>query len=145
MQDENRPLTGVQVPEGTLELVAIHDAAGLVANRRRRERRQLHLHGPASSLSKGVKTCVDEQPVQPRLEAVWVTQAREVAPRTQVRVLDCVARQLVVAQDQPGDGLESGDRRVHQCGERVVITPSRSLDKIPLVHGHPRPGPSAAF
>ena len=76
--------------------------------------------------------------MQPPFEAVGLAQARQVAPGLDVSVLDRVAGELMVPQDQASDGFQLGDRRADKRAERVVVPPACSLDKIPLVHGRPR-------
>ena len=63
-----------------------------------------------------------------------------------IRLLDRVPRELRVPEDEAGDGLQPRDGRADERREGVMIAPARSLDEIPLVHGHPRDAiHSAAF
>ena len=49
-----------------------------------------------------------------------------------------VSRELLVPEDEPGDGLQPRDGPADERGERVMIAPACPLDEVPLVHGRPR-------
>jgi hypothetical protein len=76
--------------------------------------------------------------VEPGVEPIEVTKSREVAPGSDVRILDRIACKLLVPDDQVGDRLQPSDRRVDQQREGVMIAPPRSFDDVSLVHGLPR-------
>jgi hypothetical protein len=56
-------------------------------------------------------TGIDQEPVQPGIEPVRISQGGEVEPGIDQRVLDCVLGSAIVANDEPRDGVESTDRR----------------------------------
>ena len=66
---------------------------------------------------------------------IRVAQARKVSPGSDVRLLDRVARELRVPEDEAGDGLQPRDGRADERGEGVMIAPACPFDEIPLVHG----------
>ena len=76
--------------------------------------------------------------MEPGVEPVRVAQARKVTPGSDICLLDRVARELRVPEDEAGDGVQPRDGRDDERVERVMIAPARSLDEIPLVHGRPR-------
>ena len=80
---------------------------------------------------------VEEYPVEPGVEAVDVTQGGQVAPAADERLLDGVLRAIGITKDQPGGGVEPGDRGTCQHGEGVMIALPRSLHEVPL-HVRPR-------
>ena len=80
--------------------------------------------------------------MEPGVEPVRVAQAREVAPGSDVCLLDRVSRELLVPEDEAGDSLQPRDGRADEHGEGVMIAPPCPLDEFPLVHGHPRDAPT---
>ena len=115
-----------------------------VADRLRAQWRQLDLDRPATTPPGDVEAGVDGQSMEPGVEPVRVAQARKVAPGPDVRLLDRVSRELLVPEDEAGDGLQPRDGRADEHGEGVMIAPACPLDEIPLVHRHPRDAPNLA-
>ncbi len=76
--------------------------------------------------------------MEPGVEPVRVAQAREVTPGSDVCLLDRVARELLVPEDEAGDGLQPRDGRADEHREGVMIAPPCPFDEFPLVHHHPR-------
>ena len=66
----------------------------------------------------------DEQPVEPGVEAVRVAQRGQVTPGSDERLLDGVLGLVGVPEDEPGGGIQAGDRGACQLGEGVMIAPS---------------------
>ena len=54
---------------------------------------------------------VDRQSMEPRIETVRVAQARQVAPGADECLLDRVARELAVTEDEPGGRVQPRDGR----------------------------------
>jgi hypothetical protein len=54
-----------------------------------------------------------------------------------VGVLDRVSRELWVADDEAGNGLQPRDGRADERREGVVIASPCAFDEFPLVHCHP--------
>ena len=76
--------------------------------------------------------------MEPGIELVGITQSRQVAPGSDVCVLDRVSRELLVPDDEAGDSLQPRDGRADERSKGVMIASARSLDEFPLVHSHPR-------
>src|SRR4029078_5795778 len=91
--------------------------------------------------SRVVGAGVDEQPVQPGIEARPVAQSPEVAPGTHERVLDGVLSRVLVAQDPPGDRVETvvrpGRERV-EGGVSAALRALHEVDRPPVVPRLPR-------
>ena len=81
---------------------------------------------------------MDDELAQPGVELVRVAKRRQVPPGADEAVLDGVARELRVAEDQPGGCVESCDGRAGERGEGVMIALPCPLDEVPLVHDSPR-------
>jgi hypothetical protein len=75
---------------------------------------------------------MDEDAVDPRLEALGVPKLRDPAPGEHEGVLQRVLGKARVAQDPLGDGVERVTDLVHQDGERLAIAPAGLLDEDPI-------------
>jgi len=72
VEHQHGPLIRGESPETALELVAVRDEAGLIADDRRRDGRELDFHRPPPPASGEIKTCIDRQPMHPGAEPVRV-------------------------------------------------------------------------
>ena len=88
-----------------------------------------------------IEAGIDGQAMEPGVEPVRVAKAREVAPGADERLLDRIARELRVPEDESGGRVQPRDGQVDERGEGVMIAPPRSDDETSLVHVPP---PSAA-
>jgi hypothetical protein len=73
--------------------------------------------------------------MEPRVESVGLAQPGKVAPRPNEGLLDRVARELAVAEDEAGGRIQTGRGRACQDGEGVAIAASRLVNERPFVHG----------
>ena len=74
--------------------------------------------------------------MEPGVEAFRIAQTGEMPPGSDVALLDRVARELRVPEDEPGRRVQPHDGRVDELGEGVMIAPLRSLDEKSLVHAN---------
>ena len=89
----------------------------------------------ATPLAGEVEAGVDGQAMQPGFETVRVSQPGQVAPGSDEGILDRVARELAVSEDQSSSCVQPREGSASDRGEGVMIAPSRSLDETTLVHG----------
>ena len=82
--------------------------------------------------------------MEPGAEPIGIPKPWEVAPGPDVGILDGVAGELLVPEDQSRHGFHLGDGLADEQGKGILIAPPCSLDEIPLVHGHPRDAPTPA-
>ena len=115
--------------------VAIGERAGHVVHGRRVDGLELDLDRPPSTAAGQVETRVDGQAMEPGIEPVGVTQPRQVAPGSDERLLDRVAGQLRIPEDEAGGLVQPRDGPAGELGEGVMIASPRSLDESSLVHG----------
>ena len=80
---------------------------------------------------------VNGQPVEPGIEPVGVAQPGQVPPGSHHGLLDRVARELRVPEDETGGRVQPRDGRVDEHAEGVMIAPACPLDETSLVHGRP--------
>ena len=78
----------------------------------------------------------DEQAVKPCVERLRVAQRGQITPGPDEGVLHRVLGLFDVPEDQPGGGVQPGDRGACQRGKGVMVAPPCSLHEIPL-HGSP--------
>jgi hypothetical protein len=73
--------------------------------------------------------------MEPGIEPLGVTQPLEVAPGSDKRLLDRIAGQLRVPEDEAGGPVQPRAGIAGKRGEGVMIAATRSLDETSLVHG----------
>ena len=74
--------------------------------------------------------------MEPGVEALRIAETGEMPPGSDVALLDRVACELRVPEDEPGRRVQPHDGRVDELGEGVMIAPLRSLDEKSLVHAN---------
>jgi hypothetical protein len=82
---------------------------------------------------------VDQQAVEPRIEALRIAEGRQLPPCGDERRLQGVLGQLAVAEDAVGDRHQAVAGAPRQGRERALIAVDRRLDEC---HLHPRPSAS---
>ena len=146
MHDQHRSLIDIEASEAALELIAIGEIVGRIGRSRRfrhREQIDMDLHAPPpSTAARFAIARVDQQAMEPGLEAVGVAQASQTSPGGHEGFLCGVLGSAVISQDQPGHDVEPIDRDARQLSERVVIARHRPFHEIPLHRGSrlARPG-----
>ena len=75
--------------------------------------------------------------MEPGVEAIGIPERGQITPGADERVLDGVLRLFRVPEDEPGGGVQPGDRGACQHGEGVMVASPRSLHEVSL-HLAPR-------
>lgn len=135
MQGHDRAVPGLQARERLIQQLAIGERAGDVVRRRRVEWRELDLDHPALAAPDEIQAGIDDESVQPGVEAVRVAKPGQVAPGADESLLDRVARELRVAEDQSSRRVQPREADIDERGEGVMFASPRSLDEGSLVHG----------
>lgn len=73
--------------------------------------------------------------MEPGVEPIGLAKPGEVAPRPDETILDRVACELGVPEDEPRCAVQPHDSSAGKLGEGVMIAIPRSLDEPSLVHG----------
>ncbi len=138
-QHQQRPLLGRQSPEGAVELVALGDPEVLIppdgdVNRQLDEAG----HVPSHPLRVG-DAGMNDEPVEPGIEAIGIPQGREISPGRHERLLDRVLRPVDVAQDALGDREQAPHPRAQELRVRPTVAVASRLDKV-AIHGPPAAG-----
>jgi hypothetical protein len=94
------------------------------------DRQDADLHRSPLGAAGVVATGVDQEPMEPGVEAVRVAQGAEVPPSTDEGVLDSVLGGRGIAQDPPGDRVQAVIRAAHEVFEGLVIAPLRSGNEL---------------
>src|SRR6185369_362558 len=102
---------------------------------RRIERGDLHLHRTPSPAPGDVETRIDGQAMEPGVEPIRVPKAGQGATCPDQRLLDRVARELRVPEDEACGRVQPRECRVDESGKGVMIALPRPLDELSLVHG----------
>jgi hypothetical protein len=137
VEDEHGALVDGQSTKAPFKLVLVGDVAGVIAVGGRFGGSDGDFHGAPALTSSDVMAGVDDQSMEPGIETIGVAQTAKVPPGSKVSVLDRVARELWVPEDEAGDGLQPRDGPVDEDGEGVMIAPACPFDEFPLVHSHP--------
>ena len=115
--------------------------AGVIVDGRGVDLVDLDLDDPPAPPPSKIETGVDGQAMEPGVEPLGVTQPRQVVPSSDKRLLDRIAGQLRIPEDEAGGPVQPRDGPVGELGEGVMIAPPCSLDESSLVHdrsGTPR-------
>ena len=123
VEDDHCPLLGRQPPEPTVQLVTNRDRALRISAGRSNRAIDVEFHGRMASVTFGGSIAsTDEDAMEPRIEAIGITQPSQVLPSSDQGILDGVLRHLVVAQDQAGDAKQATRTPRRQRRERIQVT-----------------------
>ena len=133
MDDEHGALFGRQAMKTSIQLVAhsghvlgVAVAAGVRSG-------HVDLHDRAMLDPPGLPIAgMDEQPMQPGIEAVGVPDGANVQPRGKERLLDSIGRQVVTSQDEPRGSVQPIERIGGERREGVVVAIPRAKDEVSL-------------
>ena len=132
MQDDEGPLGGLEAQEPALELVAVDDRRLVAGDRGFDQVRQLDVGPVPPHPSRLIDAGVDEQAVDPGVEPVGIPKRGQITPGADEGVLHRVLGLLEIPKDEPGGGIQAGDRGACQRGEGVMIAVPRSLHEFSL-------------
>ena len=135
MQGDDRAVTRIEAPQSGVHELAVGERTGVVGLRGRVDRAQLDLDRAPAPAPQEVETSVDDEAVQPGVEPVGIAESRQLPPGADERLLDRVARELRVPEDEPGGSVQPREGWVDEPREGVRIAPPRAIDELSLVHG----------
>jgi hypothetical protein len=99
------------------------------------DRSELDLHRTPSTAPSLVETGIDGKSVEPGVEAVGISKLREIPPRPDQAILDRVACELRVPEDEAGRTVQPHDGCADELGKGVMIASPRAFHEPSLVHG----------
>src|SRR6185503_892561 len=129
------PAIGVERAEYVLDEIATRDDARSIRDRRVVDRRELDLDGTSTTTPREIEIGVDGESMKPAVERVGVAKPRHVPPGSDQPILDRIACELRVPEDEAGRPVQPHDGPTGKLGEGVMIALPRSLDEPSLVHG----------
>jgi DNA-binding MarR family transcriptional regulator len=127
-----RAMVNRKAPKAPLELVPINDRAQTLACRRLVSRQQVKVGAPTPGTSALHVAGTHEKAVRPGVEALWVSELRQVSPDSQQCLLRGVLGECGVAQDPVRHRVESVADGHDQARERLLVTVLRLLHEIGL-------------
>jgi hypothetical protein len=136
VEHDDRPTLLVESPHHGVDERPFRDRVGEVGQGRFDEFDDLDLDRPPSPAARQVEARIDGQATDPGIEAFWVAEASQVTPGPEQRLLDGIARELAVAEDQTGSRVQPRDGPANELGEGVMIALPGPLHELSLVHGH---------
>ena len=143
MEDDHRAFLDPEAAERSVELVSIDQRRQLIVAGSLVERQLVDFDGSTAAVPARLAMArPDEQPVDPGLEAIRVTERREVTPGGDERLLGCVGCTIRVAQDQAGKAVQAVDRCSRELIERAAIAGHRLFHETSV---HPTSGPRASW
>lgn len=134
VRDDHGPHPGLEPAERPLHLVTFDDERTLVADGDVDRLGELDLEDATTPPPQDRQAGPDRDPVDPRVEPVGIAQPRQVPPRVDERLLDRVARELRVMEDQASRRVQPRDDPADERSEGVMIALSGPLDENTLVH-----------
>ena len=132
VQDEDRPLLRRHSPERAVERVARRDAEGRIRCLRPVDRQHADVRGPAPRPPRFGVAGVDEDPVDPGVEAIDLAQLRKLPPGRDEGLLDGILGPPDVAQDPMRDDEEPIGRATGDGSECLFVPGSCRLDEGPI-------------
>jgi len=129
-QDQRRALRDGEFEERSFELVAIDQLAELIVCASVLDLEAKDLDGPPRLPPGLVRTGVDQEAMQPRVEPFGIAERAQVAPGSDQGILDGVLRGIPVAKDPPRDRVQAvvcGARENIEC---LVVAPLCAFDEI---------------
>lgn len=135
-QYDHRPMLNAELAERTIELILHGDARGRIWNLWTVVGQELQVAAVMALATRLGVAGVHEKPIRPRLKALGIPEARQVAPRVEQRILGRVLCQGRVAEDPARNGVQAVTDTSDQGVERLFVAVHRQLDELPL---HPSP------
>ena len=129
---EYRPLIHREPAEGSFEFVAIHYRTGCIRGRRPEIGQDADVGCPRAIPTDLDLTGIDEDAMEPGLDAIDISQMRKLPPRADEGALQCVLGEARVAKDPEGDRVQPVADLMHQAGEGVTIALAGSHHEVSI-------------
>jgi hypothetical protein len=99
------------------------------------ERIELDLDHTSFPVAGEVETGIHGEAVEPRIEPVEISKLPEIPPGADQSLLDRVACELGVSEDEASGLVQPHDRPAGELGEGVMIASPGTFHEPSLVHG----------
>jgi hypothetical protein len=134
MQGDDSSMARIEAPERRVQELAVGKRTRVVGHAEGVDRRELDLDRAPPTASTEIETCVDDQSMQPGVEAIRITKPGQIAPGTDQALLDRILGQVGVAKDQPRGCVQPPKSAIDEHGKGVMIASPRPLDELSLIH-----------
>jgi hypothetical protein len=131
-EDEDRSLIGWEPPEATVDAVAVVDRPRLVQASRPVDREKTDVRVPITRPTRLGIAGVDEEALEPGVEAVRIAEVGQLSPGDHQRLLHSVLGPSDVSQDPLGDRHEPVTVRSGQDGKGLPVSVLRQLDEVSI-------------
>jgi hypothetical protein len=131
-EDKDRPLIRRKPSEAAFEAVAVLDRHRLVRSSRPIDREDADVRVPCPPAARLGVAGVDEQALEPGVEAVRIAEAGQLSPGDHQRLLHSVLGPSDVPEDPLGDRHEPVTVRPGQDGEGLPVTALGLLDDVAI-------------
>ena len=128
VQRDDRSVRRIETPERRVHQLAVGERARDVGLRGGIDGGELDLDRSPSPAPGDVETGVDGQSMEPGVEPLGIAKSRQVAPGADERLLDGVARELRVPEDQASRRVQPREPGIDELGEGVMIALPRAFD-----------------
>ena len=132
VQYEDRPLFGRQPAEPAVKLVPVGDGEQVIGRGRSVDRQHAKVRCPAALSRRLCDADIDEEALEPRIEAVRIAESPEVTPGDHQRVLQGILGPIDVTEDALGDRKEPVTPNADQVDVRLPIPVPCRLDEIAI-------------
>ena len=122
-------MLGRERPERPLQCIALVDGNGCIRHSRPVDRQGQDVGAPAAVPPVLLVAGIDHEAMEPDLEALGVSEPRELAPGEEECLLDGVLCSLDVPEDPIRDGVAAVAVQVDELGEGDLVTLPRPLDQ----------------
>jgi len=141
VQDDHGAMLGREAPECPIQGIAIVDRDGLVRPGRPVDREGSDVRAPPPVPAELLVTGVHEKSMEPDLEALRISQPRELAPGEEECLLDGVLGPLRIAQDAIRDRVAEVAVEIDELTESGIVPFASLFDQprphVAVLHGHP--------
>ena len=134
MQSDDGSMTRIEAPKRRVHELTLGEHAGVIGNVHRVDRGEFDLDRAPPTATKEIEAGIDHQPVQPGVEAIRVTEPRQIAPGADEALLDRILCQVRVTEDQSGGCVQSPEGAIDELGKGVMIASLRPFDTLSLIH-----------
>ena len=126
--DDDRPMVGGELAEGSAHLISIGQRAARVRRGSVVVGKQPDVRALATLSPRLVVAGVHEQTTQPGVEPMRIAQRPQVGPGADERVLHGILRAAAIAQDEGGGREQPVDAGCGQCREGLAIASAGRAD-----------------
>ena len=128
VKDDDGPALLIQLAKNVVDQLPVGVLRGAVRHGRRVKRRELDLYHAPMPLPDLIQAGINGESVEPGVEPVGISKLPEIPPGSDQPLLDRVACELRVPEDEASGPVQPHDGCAGELGEGVMIASPRALD-----------------